>query len=971
MDFLIIFSVAIILISTVFFLNLRAGIRAIQAGRHLDNWSFRHKEMNKARYFFSLATVLGIFALSLIIFGIPVVKNRSVLLASIPVAKNEIFVPTSTLFEQATEMQIVVNTPKSTPSPALALSPTGVFVSGTPSSQATKTSLPTSFPTHIPPSKTSLPIGTSTNAAIATPTISILAPVTNLFRGALTPEPSVFVSSLIFSAEIKNQQAVFPRDSFYNPIERIYAVFSYKNIIPGVRWTALWYRDGVLVHSVTKPWYEGSGGLSFTEWSPSPTEWLPGIYEVRIFVGLKLQSVGQFILRGNPSTLTPSATNTFTSTPSNTPTRTPSPTATYTKTSTPTPTLSIPAGVITLFKGTLTPSANVSVSSLNFSQEINNEKAVYPSISFYNPIRHMYAVFSYKNMVANVQWTALWYRDGILVHSVTEPWYQEVTGLSFIEWDPSPDKWLPGVYEVQIFAGYELQSMGQFRVRGNPPTLTPTPTITPTSTRIPTATATFTITPTPTNTSRWIPTATVTYTKTSTLTPTPTRTPSPTATYTKTLTNTPTRTPSPTATYTKIPTPTPTLSIPARVSTLFEGILTPDANVSMSSLGFSQEINNKQAVYPSISFYNPIRHMYAVFSYENMTANVQWTALWYRDGVLVYSVTEPWYQYSSGLSFAEWSPSPDKWLPGIYEVQIFAGYELQTIGQFKVRGNPPTLTPTFTITPTPTRTPSPTATYTKTPTPTNTPTRTPSPTATYTKTSTPTNTPTRTSSPTATYTKTPTPTSTATATYTKTPTPTNTPTRTPSPTATYTKTSTPTNTPTRTLSPTATYTKTSTPTNTPTRTPSPTATYTKTPTPTNTPTRTPSPTATYTKTLTPTNTPTRTSSPTATYTKTPTPTSTATATYTKTPTPTNTPTRTPSPTATYTKTSTPTNTPTRTLSPTATYTKTSTPTNTPTRTPSPTATYTKTSTPTNTPTRTPSPTATYTKTSTPTNTPTR
>ncbi|MBT6060991.1 MAG: hypothetical protein HOG55_07315, partial [Anaerolineae bacterium] len=664
MDSLVVISVAIILIIIVFFLNLRAGIRAIQAGRHLDNWSFRHKEMNKARRFFSVAAMFGILALSLIIFGIPVARDRSVPLESVSVEKNEVVVPTNTLFARATEIRIVVNTPQGIKSPTPAISPTGIFLSETPSSQATKTLVLASPSAQIPPSKTPPPASTSTKTAIPTPTLAIPAPVANLFRGTLTPEAGVFISSLNFSAEMKNQRAVFPSNSFYNPIKRMFAVFSYKDMTPGVQWTALWYHNGVLVHSVTEPWYQDSVGLGFTEWNPSPTEWLPGIYEVQIFVGLELQSVGQFSLRGDPSTLTPTATKTFTPTPTNTLTQTPTATATHTTTPTPSNT------------PTRTPSPTATYT-----------KTPTPT----NTPTHM--------------------PTATATHTTTPTPSNTPTRT------PSPT------------ATYSI---------------TPTPSNTPT--RTPTATVTYTPTPTPSNTPTWTPTATATYTKTLTPTNTPTRTPTATATYTKTSTptntptrtptstNTPTRTSSPTATYTKTSTPTPTLSIPAKVVTLFKGTLTPDANVSMGSLNFSQEINNQQAVYPSISFYNPIRHMYAVFSYKNMALNVQWTALWYRDGVLVHSVTEPWYQYPSGLSFTEWNPSPDKWLPGVYEVQVFAGYELQTIGQFKVRGNPPTLTPIPTITPTPTRTPSPTVTYTNTP----------SPTATYTKTPTPTNTSART-----------------------------------------------------------------------------------------------------------------------------------------------------------------------------------------------------------------------------------
>ena len=65
------------------------------------------------------------------------------------------------------------------------------------------------------------------------------------------------------------------------------AVFTYDQMTPGAQWTALWYREGELVHYETIPWNGETGGFGFTEWEAPASEWLPGTYQVQIFVGLE------------------------------------------------------------------------------------------------------------------------------------------------------------------------------------------------------------------------------------------------------------------------------------------------------------------------------------------------------------------------------------------------------------------------------------------------------------------------------------------------------------------------------------------------------------------------------------------------------------------------------------------------------------------------------------------------------------
>src|SRR3990170_547196 len=150
------------------------------------------------------------------------------------------------------------------------------------------------------------------------------------FTSQVTPNPNAVFSPLTFAQGI-NLQTYFAIDAgtvFANPVNGIYAIFSYDGMLPDVQWTALWYRGDELVHFETKPWDGATGGYGFTEWIPDAEEWLPGRYQVRIFVGMEPKVVGEFEVTGDPSTSTP------TPTPSDTPTPTPTRTLTRTITAT-------------------------------------------------------------------------------------------------------------------------------------------------------------------------------------------------------------------------------------------------------------------------------------------------------------------------------------------------------------------------------------------------------------------------------------------------------------------------------------------------------------------------------------------------------------------------------------------------------------------------------------------------------------
>ncbi len=242
-------------------------------------------------------------------------------------------------------------------------------------------------------------------------------------------------------------------------------------------------------------------------------------------------------------TISPTPTITLTATITLTPSITNTPAITDTPTITPTP--HIPLAIEVQFEGQLTPPANAVFSPLQFTNRGIDSlyRPINPDINFLNPVGEMFAYFTYDGMVDGIQWTALWLRDGKIIHYETNPWDGGSGGAGFSDWLPDAETWLPGEYVVQIFIGFDWLRSGIFTVEGDPPASTLTPS--PTTTRVPTATVTptFTASATPTASATISPTP---RTPTATLSPTITRWPTATEiTPSPTLTRQPTLTPAP------------------------------------------------------------------------------------------------------------------------------------------------------------------------------------------------------------------------------------------------------------------------------------------------------------------------------------------------------------------------------------------------------------------------------------------
>jgi len=257
---------------------IRSAIKTMQAARKLSFYSLRKQQNAGAWRLFFLFIFLIVFAFWLPNYGEPLIY---------------VYYPPSLTPSM---------TPTITTTPTISLTPT----------------------ITLTPTLTNTPSVTDTPSP--TPTPFLPAAIEALFTGPVTPNPDAVFGAIQFSTNFDGLNAIDPQTSFQLPIKIMYGVFAYNNTIPGVQWSALWWRDdGVnprkLVCYETQPWNGGTGGGGGYTDCETPTDgWQAGEYEVQIFMGYEWKVIGRFRVMGELATNTPGATATITETLTITPT---------------------------------------------------------------------------------------------------------------------------------------------------------------------------------------------------------------------------------------------------------------------------------------------------------------------------------------------------------------------------------------------------------------------------------------------------------------------------------------------------------------------------------------------------------------------------------------------------------------------------------------------------------------------------
>ena len=299
----------VVLLAVLVVITMRSGLRTIQLARKMTFYRLRRQREAEGWRLVGISFFMLMIAILLPVYGLPIAYE---------------YFP---------------------PSPTPSITPT---ISPVP----TKTLIPT---VTLTPTITDTPLFTNTATATSTPFIPVA--IQALFQSTVTPNPKVVFSTLQFTTDSSAYPVTNPGTVFQNPLKHLYAVFTYDQMLPGVQWTALWLHEGQLVHYETTPWVWATPlGSGFTDWNPPPDQWLPGIYEVQIFIGEVYAGNGRFLVQGNAPTPNPTFTPTFTKIPTNTlaPSLTPTQSKTPLPSLTPTITLTLkPSSTITSTKSTL------------------------------------------------------------------------------------------------------------------------------------------------------------------------------------------------------------------------------------------------------------------------------------------------------------------------------------------------------------------------------------------------------------------------------------------------------------------------------------------------------------------------------------------------------------------------------------------------------------------------------------------
>jgi hypothetical protein len=207
------------------------------------------------------------------------------------------------LFGPPAAFNVISPTPTSTLTPSLTLTPS---VTSTP----TVTFTPSITPT---PSRTLTPS--------ITPTPSLPEEVLADFTSNVEPAPELNIGALTFVTRYTEDLLPLDPDTvFFNPVQRVAALFQYRAMNRGVQFTVLWFRQGKLAFWQSFPWDRAANGTGVVWWDAVPEYFEPASYEVQIFVGHYWRSSGRFDIVGpvpsNTATLFPSKTRLPSQTPS-------------------------------------------------------------------------------------------------------------------------------------------------------------------------------------------------------------------------------------------------------------------------------------------------------------------------------------------------------------------------------------------------------------------------------------------------------------------------------------------------------------------------------------------------------------------------------------------------------------------------------------------------------------------------------
>ncbi len=251
------FKLLLVLIAVAIFAALIAAFRSINAARTLTFYKKRHDFIMRGWQMVGLTIILGGIAFLMVKFGEPVAYRY--------------FPPSPT----------ITTTPTTTTTPTITLTPRETFT----------------------------PTVTLTLQYTYTP--SIPGVVQTAIKTPVGVDTKAIFSPIVFSTQTKDGVVINTTDIFTPPVTQMYAGFTFDNMALGVQWSAVWLYEGSVICYETSAWKYSTGGAGYSDACNNvlkPEQWLPGDYEVQIFVGQTYKSSGKFTITGGRPSSTPAIT---------------------------------------------------------------------------------------------------------------------------------------------------------------------------------------------------------------------------------------------------------------------------------------------------------------------------------------------------------------------------------------------------------------------------------------------------------------------------------------------------------------------------------------------------------------------------------------------------------------------------------------------------------------------------------------
>ncbi|MBN1956440.1 MAG: hypothetical protein JW900_15525 [Anaerolineae bacterium] len=174
-----------------------------------------------------------------------------------------------------------------------------------PSSEPSATATRRSPPTQVPsPTSTRQPTATPSPMLSPTPAYPLPDEAVAILPGAVPADPEARITAVTLALDVANAQPVGVGTEFSPGDHRVYLFFSYRWMNEGSTWTYAWYREGEYLDGNTCLWgvvdelcprIRGGTGTNYIYFKP-PGGYVPGRYEVRVWIEDRLHAAEQFVI---------------------------------------------------------------------------------------------------------------------------------------------------------------------------------------------------------------------------------------------------------------------------------------------------------------------------------------------------------------------------------------------------------------------------------------------------------------------------------------------------------------------------------------------------------------------------------------------------------------------------------------------------------------------------------------------------